>query len=404
MARLLASTLIFLLIVASLAGAAQASSPAITTTLSAVQRPAATLSPVTRTLSVADGGQVQLGNVTVNVPPHVLEGQTEITATLGLFDWMLRVPVGMVVGTSFELTMQDAQGQPITQLARPLDIRVQVTDSELTAAGGDTGNLIMGVVNEATNTWTRIPSTSDAAARTVGTQPDHLTKFSVLSVIPKARLDGPDDGLRLADMAPLFRFALAPGMIQYQLQVLPANGDGPAVNLIRNAESSFLLPAPALGQGNYVLLPDMTYTWRVRATPLTASITEAHPSWGPWEARTFRTPAASSGTITPVQPPDGAQVDTRTPALTWADQNAAIFYYEVQLSADPSFETGPAQASAAVYWNLVHGGQTTPLNTYALPTGFQLAAASRYYWRVRPRVQGDGVPVAWSATWSFTTP
>ncbi|MSQ28520.1 MAG: hypothetical protein EXR51_10370 [Dehalococcoidia bacterium] len=30
--------------------------------------------------------------------------------------------------------------------------------------------------------------------------------------------------------------------------------------------------------------------------------------------------------------------------------------------------TDPAKATAAVYWNLVHGGASRPANTYAVPT------------------------------------
>ena len=66
--------------------------------------------------------------------------------------------------------------------------------------------------------------------------------------------------------------------------------------------------------------------------------------------------------------------------------------------------TNPATAIASVYWNLVHGGETNPLNSWTVPEGFGLNAQSTYYWRVRPRVQGDGTEVAWSTTWTFHTP
>ena len=57
-----------------------------------------------------------------------------------------------------------------------------------------------------------------------------------------------------------------------------------------------------------------------------------------------------------------------------------------------------------VYGALVHGGATSPANTYAIPAAFPLEAGASYYWRVRPRIQGDGAPVAWPGPWSFQAP
>jgi hypothetical protein len=103
-----------------------------------------------------------------------------------------------------------------------------------------------------------------------------------------------------------------------------------------------------------------------------------------------------------VFPADGAAVaDTRPPALTWTHPSPNLFYWEVQVSLDPRFTTDPGAATSFVWWNLVHGGQTTPPNSWVTPL---LEPGQTYYWRVRPRVQGDGTPVAWGPTWSFTTP
>ena len=64
---------------------------------------------------------------------------------------------------------------------------------------------------------------------------------------------------------------------------------------------------------------------------------------------------ASSSTISRVSPPLFGEVSTLTPTLTWANSNAAVFYYEVQVSRD--FEFGP---NAFLYSEYVHGGATTP--------------------------------------------
>ncbi|MCX6023338.1 MAG: hypothetical protein NTZ05_16745, partial [Chloroflexi bacterium] len=112
----------------------------------------------------------------------------------------------------------------------------------------------------------------------------------------------------------------------------------------------------------------------------------------------FRTPVATSASISAVSPAPGAKVSGAAASVQWTDLNPAVFYYEVQVSPDPRFNTDPAQATAAVWWNLVHGGQTAPLNSWRMPP---LEPGVTYYWRVRPRLQGDATPALWSASWSF---
>lgn len=69
---------------------------------------------------------------------------------------------------------------------------------------------------------------------------------------------------------------------QYHVQVIPANNDGPAINLIRNAERSFVLEPPIRGEGNYVLLPGMTYRWRYRYAAGSQAMTESSAGWSDW--------------------------------------------------------------------------------------------------------------------------
>ncbi|MCX6023337.1 MAG: glycosyl hydrolase family 18 protein, partial [Chloroflexi bacterium] len=73
------------------------------------------------------------------------------------------------------------------------------------------------------------------------------------------------------------RWQTPPGATQVQIQVTPADRDGPAINLIRTATDRFVLPRPVLGSGNYTLLPGMTYIWRVRTTGFGGQAEETHP-------------------------------------------------------------------------------------------------------------------------------
>jgi hypothetical protein len=169
--------------------------------------------------------------------------------------------------------------------------------------------------------------------------------------------------------------------------------------------AAYAVAPPVFGAGPYVMLPGMTYTWRVRTTAATTFIDENSPLWGPWsQPFSFRTRTAFSSTIIAVAPADGSAVTSLTPVLRWDNADRGVFYYEVQLSTDSSFDTNPATATAMIYWPLLHGGATNPPNSYAIPASAPLQPALTYYWRVRPRIQGDGSPVAWSSTFSFRAP
>ncbi|MEK7215129.1 MAG: CAP domain-containing protein [Chloroflexota bacterium] len=191
------------------------------------------------------------------------------------------------------------------------------------------------------------------------------------------------------------------GATQVHIQVLPANNDGPGLDLhLGSPETSLRVPEPP---GWYGLLPDMGYTWRVRASNATSIAAPADPSWSAWSQRAFRTPRRDGGLITGVAPLNGFAVDTLTPTMAWADGQRDLFYYEVRVSRDPSFNTDPATAIAPVYSALLHGGVTAPANSYGVPQVAPLENNTTYFWQVRPRVQGDGTAVAWSPSYRFLT-
>lgn len=225
-----------------------------------------------------------------------------------------------------------------------------------------------------------------------------------LELPAEPRLLTPANGTRFSSMVPVPLSWQAPPATQYHLQLFPTTGDGPGINLVvrdpRAVAAGFFTVQPAvLGQGNYLLLPDTSYSWRVRTANAAETLAPADPDWGPWSALwTFRTPRTSSASIWPAEPANGAIVST-APLLRWQDSATWVFYYEVQLSADPEFGTG-SRTVLPVYWNLVHGGASALANSWQAPP---LEPLRTYYWRVRPRIQGDGAPVAWSGMWTFRT-
>src|SRR5262249_17219391 len=151
------------------------------------------------------------------------------------------------------------------------------------------------------------------------------------------------------------------------IQVLPANNDGPAINLIIGAPdqvsaAKFDVMPPVFGTGPYIMLPGMTYSWRVRTTTLATPMSESSPGCSDWSPmRHFRPPAPTPAAVGGVPPTADAMVSPTDPlGLVWSDSNKADFYYEVQVSGDTRFDPNPATATSFVFWNLVHGGITTP--------------------------------------------
>ena len=237
---------------------------------------------------------------------------------------------------------------------------------------------------------------------------DHLSKFTLFfATKPGPALVKPADRVILLGLGELLTWTNPPGATWFQVQVVPFNNDGPGIDLVIGdtalvQAAQYQVKAPSFGGADpsYVMLPGMTYTWRVRTASVTTAPTEA--DWSPWALRSFRTTSVGSYTMALQSPADGSAVESITPILTWVNSDRGVFYYEVQVSADPAFGSGAG--APPLYWELIHGGVSSPMNSYTVPQGFPLESGRTYHWRARPRVQGDGAPVGWSQAWSFTTP
>ncbi|HLE82311.1 MAG TPA: hypothetical protein VJA25_13625, partial [Dehalococcoidia bacterium] len=217
------------------------------------------------------------------------------------------------------------------------------------------------------------------------------------SALGAPTLTSPPDGATLSTMGPTLEWVNPPGTTQYHFTVAPASDDGPGVDLhLGSPDTSFTLPPPPTWYG---MLPDMTYSWKVRVSDSMSFIELDDPAWGPWSrAFTFHTPAASGDTILLRSPADGVTIVGFTPTLIWDDTNVYNWYYEVQASPDPRF--GP---EAFLYWELRHAATTFPPRSYTIPSAYPLQQNTTYYWRVRARIQGDGQQPSWGAARSFKT-
>ena len=355
----------------------------------------ATVVPEGTTLGL-NGGADLPGGVYVNFPPTAVALPVPVSVSLSN-----EAPSDIVApsGTTLlPLTINITSDTPLI-LGEPITIEINPTPEQLKAAGGDLNNLAVGVV---TPNGTVVLPAQVMHGRLVVTV-DHLSTFTLLAITDPGPVLTQPPMSDASSMGPLLQWTQPPRTTWFQVQVIPFNEDGPGINLVigdgalvRAAQYQVLGPNFGSADPNYVLLPDMTYLWRVRTSTVLTNPTEA--DWSAWAVSSFKTPPASSSTITRVAPPFFGEVSTLTPTLTWANSNTAVFYYEVQLSRD--YEFGP---NAFLYSEYVHGGASTPPNSYVVPEAFPLEAGE-YYWRVRPRIQGDGDPLPWSRINVFLTP
>ena len=236
--------------------------------------------------------------------------------------------------TLLPLTINITPETPLI-LGEPLTIEINPTPEQLEAAGGDLNKLAVGVVTP--NGIVVLPAQVMHGRLVVTT--DRIAPFVLLAITdPGPILTQPPMG-DASSMGPLLQWTQPPGTTWFQVQVIPFNEDGPGINLVigdgalvQAAQYQVLGPNFGSADPNYVMLPGMTYLWRVRTSTVLTNPTEA--DWSAWAVSSFKTPPASSSTITRVAPPFFGEVSTLTPTLTWANSNTAVFYYEVQLSRD----------------------------------------------------------------------
>jgi len=378
--------------------------------------------PTSRIIDPAVGGELNAGNVRLVLPSgfRTALGAVTISANpvtirpLGVASAEVQAPVpaGFTFGSAtFQVSATDAQSVPISRFDKAISIVVKYTADDLAKAGGDPSRIKLMRYDSTSKQWVDLQATVDASAQTLTGLSDMTGLFALTVKLPTPTVLSPAGRILVPNLAPLLRWQNPAGVTQYHIQIIPANNDGPGIDLLIGdqalvALASYQIKLPQIGVGNYVMLPGLSYTWKVRTSSEPKALGVNDPGWSDFVSGSFQTQLPVSWSISPVSPSVDGAVDTLTPTLTWSNSFNHIFYYEIQLSKDPGFNTAPATAVAAVYWELVHGGESQPLNSYKVRSEFALESDSTYYWRVRPRVQGDGPAegVAWSETWSFATP
>ena len=340
------------------------------------------------------------GGVTVRFPEGALP--TEVTVAVSVAD---QAPEGVDAPSGSTLLNKTIEVTPSedVNLGEPVTILINLEAGEFEPSSIE--SIMVGVV---TPGGIQVMPTGviDPVNGIIEVTIDHVTKFTIfVTTRGGPTISTPPPGAQLTELGSPLRWVNPDeGATQFHIQVVPFNADGPGIDLVIGdsalvAAAQYEVLAPSFGSEspNYVMLPGMTYFWRVRTTTVTTPPTEE--DWTAWVGRNFKTAPASGDTISVVSPEPEATVADLTPTLTWANADPSVFYYEVQVSKDPEFGS-----NAFLYSERVHGGVSDTPNSYSIPSQFPLETATIYDWRVRPRIQGDGTLAGWSEAWSFRTP
>ncbi|MCX6021499.1 MAG: hypothetical protein NTZ05_07175, partial [Chloroflexi bacterium] len=342
------------------------------------------------TINSGTGGSLSTPRIWTELPAGVLTTPVQMTGRINenpVSNQAAALEGALFTTAVFSVELNNILGPSINNLDKAATINVRLTAEDLALVCGDASLLRVRRYDEASGKWVDLPITS-ASSTVISATTEHLSLFAVVAALPAPGATSPSGGSLVVGLDPTLAWGQA-CFRQYHVQVAAYNNDGPGIDMIIGRDDltqlrKFPILAPNMGVGSYVLLPGMTYTWRVRTSPLATALGPTDKGWSDYsEPRTFRTGSVTSATITVMQPPNGSSVTDLTPLLQWANRNPLIFYYEVQLSEDATFETDPSRATAAVAWELSHGGQSSPLNSYRVKRQFALKAGATYYWRVR---------------------
>ena len=166
--------------------------------------------PVTATLALAQRVYlplIQLGSASMSAPRDTVRVTPEQGGTLLSADGhlQLELPAGAVtrpvtvtyhtivssttdglqrVGSFFELTAIDADGQLVRHFAQPLTLRVRYADQP----GLAEARLKLAFTDAEHPAWTAMPSTVDAQANQVVAQSDHFTEFVIIVGPPQGTI------------------------------------------------------------------------------------------------------------------------------------------------------------------------------------------------------------------------
>ena len=138
--------------------------------------------PVTATINKRDGGKIDFGNgMNISFPPGAVDGRTDITYQPMLAP-INALPNRRVPLRSFTLDARGANGQTITQFAKPFTLKIPYTDEEVQLLGLEETQLNLAYWNG--KKWSNVLPCAgcgiDTANNLITVVLDHFTEFALL--------------------------------------------------------------------------------------------------------------------------------------------------------------------------------------------------------------------------------
>lgn len=385
-----------------------------------VVRPGETLASIALQHNVRMADILDQPQNNITDPTRIFAGQTLFVATLGTstrrlaeaavtaaWPTLIFPPNGWTTDSASPTFRWHTDGYSQLWIA-PVGSSVPIFEGVL-PKGQDTYTLGTQLAQGATYRW-RVRANPFPPGDSVYTWTPWSREFTFTTPGGRSWKDGalvslvaPANGAISSSLTPTLTWSPPTGSTYFEMVIIPGNNPAQAVRFVQKIDTnSYSIPGPPYWYG---MLPDTSYSWRVRVNNASVPLPEEHSSWGPWsETWSFRTPTPPSNLIGVVAPQQNARVSGATPTLTWANADNQVFFYEVQISKDSSFTADPQFAWAPLYWETVHGGMSSPPNSYTVASRYPLDRSQTYYWRVRPAIPGGGQAVLWSSVWQFSTP
>ena len=132
----------------------------------------------------AAGGTVQTGDgrITVVFPADAVAGTVTVAIEQIAPPSDASPPEGFESGIAyFVIEVTDASGKAVVAFSKSIVIRVEYSEADVAAAGGDPDNLVLAYWDEAAGEWKVLETKLNTASMTLGASTSHLTTWAVLA-------------------------------------------------------------------------------------------------------------------------------------------------------------------------------------------------------------------------------
>lgn len=132
----------------------------------------------------AAGGTVQTGDgkITAVFPADAVAGTVTVAIEQIAPPSDTSTPEGFKAGNAyFVIEVTDASGKAVVAFAKSIVIRVEYSEADVAAAGGDPDNLVLAYWDEAAGEWKVLETKLNTASMTLGASTSHLSTWAVLA-------------------------------------------------------------------------------------------------------------------------------------------------------------------------------------------------------------------------------